>query len=88
VTPPSLDTVLSRIGETQVPLPAPVVLLLGMAAFVVVLGQKLWLIARHVNTIVHEAAHAVVGLGRARGQRDDLGLTAPHELVRASIYPL
>lgn len=66
MTPPSLDTVLSRIGETQAPLPAPVSLLLGIAAFIVVLGQTLWQIAVHVNTIVHEAAHAVVGLGSGR----------------------
>ena len=66
MTPPSLDTVLSRIGETQAPLPAPVSLLLGIAAFVVVLGQTLWRIATHVNTVVHEAAHAFVGLGTGR----------------------
>jgi hypothetical protein len=66
VTPPSLDAVLSRIGETQAPLPAPVSLLIGITAFVVVLGQTLWRIATHVNTVVHEAAHAFVGLGSGR----------------------
>ncbi len=67
--PPSLDTVLSRIGETQAPLPAPLALLLGIAAFVVVFGQTLWQVATHVNTIVHEAAHAVVGLRAGRKVR-------------------
>lgn len=66
MTPPSLDTVLSRIGETQAPLPAGVALLLGLVAFIVVLGQTLWKFATHVNTVVHEAAHALVGLGFGR----------------------
>jgi Peptidase M50B-like len=69
VIPPSLDTMLSRIGEIQTPLPPPAALLIGIVAFLVVLGQTLWLVARHVNTIVHEAAHAMVGLGTGRRVR-------------------
>jgi hypothetical protein len=65
-SPPLLATVFSRIGETQAPLPAPVVLFLGLLVFVVVLGRALWRVAVHVNTIVHEAAHALVGLGAGR----------------------
>jgi Peptidase M50B-like len=33
---------------------------------VVILGQTLWRIATHVNTVLHEAAHAFVGLGTGR----------------------
>jgi hypothetical protein len=67
--PPPLDTVLSRIGEIQTPLPAPIALLLGVLAFIVVLGRTLWQVTTHVNTIVHEAAHVVVGLGTGRRVR-------------------
>jgi hypothetical protein len=58
--------VLSRIGEIQIPLPAPAAAFLGILTFVVVLGRMLWKVTVHVNTIAHEAAHAMVGLGAGR----------------------
>jgi hypothetical protein len=67
VTPaPSIGTVLSRIGEIQAPLPAPAVVLIGLAALATVGLQALWLIARYADTVAHEGAHAVAGsaLGR------------------------
>jgi len=54
---------LSRIGEVQAPLPAAVALLIGILTTVVVNGPTLWAITTHINTVVHEGAHAVVGLG-------------------------
>jgi hypothetical protein len=53
---------LSRIGEVQAPLPAAVALLIGILTTVVVNGPTLWAITTHINTVVHEGAHAVVGL--------------------------
>jgi len=68
VTPaPTMGTVLSRIGQTQAPLPAPAVLVIGLAALAAVGVQEIWLLARHVNTIAHEGAHAIAG--SAVGQR-------------------
>jgi Peptidase M50B-like len=64
-----LDTVLSRIGETQTPLPPPVALFIGILVFIAVLGPTLWKAAVHVDTLVHEAAHAIVGLGTGRKVR-------------------
>jgi hypothetical protein len=58
--------VLSRVGEIQIPLPAPAAMFLGILTFVAVLGPLLWRVTVHVNTIAHEAAHAVVGLGTGR----------------------
>src|SRR5262249_55829340 len=63
VTPVPLGTMLSRIGEIQTPLPAPVALFIGMLVFVVLLGPTLWKITTHAETVVHEGAHAVIGLG-------------------------
>jgi hypothetical protein len=62
VTPAPLDTLLSRIVEIQIPLPAPVALLVGILVFVVMLGPTLWKITNHAETVVHESAHALVGL--------------------------
>jgi hypothetical protein len=62
VTPAPPDTILSRIGEIQTPLPAPVALFVGIVVFVVMLGPALWKITTHAETIVHESAHALVGL--------------------------
>jgi len=67
--PSPLGTVLSQIGEIQLPLPPPVALFLGMLTFISVLGPVLWKVARHVDTIAHEAAHALVGLGAGRRVR-------------------
>ena len=70
VTIPSwLDAELSRIGETQTPLPPPVALSIGILVFIAMLGPALWKVAVHVNTVVHEAAHAMVGLGTGRRVR-------------------
>src|SRR5215468_4219279 len=60
---------LSRIGEIQIPLPAPVALFLGILTFIAVLGPMLWKVTVHVNTIAHEAAHAMVGFGAGRSIR-------------------
>jgi hypothetical protein len=65
--PPSLETVLSRIGETQIPLPPPIALFIGILVFIAVLGPTLWKVTTHVNTVVHEGAHALVGLGNGGG---------------------
>src|ERR1700743_2794149 len=54
---------LSRIGEVQAPLPATVALLIGILTAVVVNGPALWAVTTHINTVVHEGAHAVVALG-------------------------
>lgn len=53
---------LSRLGETQIPLPPPVALFIGMLVFITVLGPALWKITIHAETLVHEAAHAMVGV--------------------------
>jgi hypothetical protein len=68
VTPsPSFGAVLSRIGETQQPLPWSAAVLIGLAALAAVGVQEIWLLVRHVNTIAHEGAHAITG--SAMGQR-------------------
>jgi hypothetical protein len=68
VTPgPTMGTVLSRIGQTQAPLPASAAVVIGLAALAAVGVQEIWLLARHVNTIAHEGAHAIAG--SAVGQR-------------------
>ena len=66
MTPAPLDTILSRIGETQTLLPAPVALIVGILVFVVMLGPMLWKITIHAETVVHESAHALVGLATGR----------------------
>jgi hypothetical protein len=68
VTPaPSIGTMLGRIGETQAPLPGAAAVLVGLLALAAVGIQEIWLLARHVNTIAHEGAHAIAG--SAVGQR-------------------
>jgi hypothetical protein len=72
---------LSRIGEIQTPLPAPVALLIGIATAIMMLGPMLWKFTIHAETVVHEGAHALVGLltGRSirslRINRDTSGAT-------------
>ena len=66
---PSIGTVLSRIGETQAPLPAAVAVLIGLAAVVTVGIQEIWLFLQHANTIAHEGAHAIAGSGVGRKVR-------------------
>jgi len=58
---PPLNTVLSRIGETQAPLPPAVSVMIGLAALAAVSVQEIWLLVRHANTIAHEGAHAITG---------------------------
>jgi hypothetical protein len=57
---------LSRIGEIQTPLPAPLSLLIGIVAAVVVQDRTLFKITNHAETVVHEGAHALVGLFTGR----------------------
>src|SRR6202042_2982717 len=59
--PSTLQAALSRIGETQPQLPAAVSVGIGLAALAAVGIQEIWLLLRHVNTIAHEGAHAIVG---------------------------
>jgi hypothetical protein len=58
---PSMGTVLSRIGETQAPLPAAGSVFIGLAALAAASLQEIWLLVRYVNTIAHEGAHAITG---------------------------
>jgi hypothetical protein len=73
----ALATSLHGLGDLK-PLPAPVSVLIGLAAFAVVFLQT----AEHVNTIAHEGAHALVGsiFGRkvagVRLERNGTGRTA------------
>jgi Peptidase M50B-like len=64
--PSSLQEAVSRIGQTQPPLPTAVSVLIAIAALAAVGVQEIWLVTRHVNTLAHEGAHAIVGsaLGR------------------------
>jgi Peptidase M50B-like len=64
---PSLNTVFSRIGETQAHLPPATSVLIGLAALAASFLQEIWLLVRHANTIAHEGAHAMAG--SAVGQR-------------------
>jgi Peptidase M50B-like len=57
---------LSRIGEVQTPLPAPVALFIGILAAIVVQGPTLYKITVHAKTVLHEGAHALVGLFTGR----------------------
>jgi hypothetical protein len=66
---PPLDTVVSRIGETQAPLPASASVLIGLATLAAVGVQEIWLLAQHVNTIAHEGAHAIAGSAAGRTVR-------------------
>jgi hypothetical protein len=72
LNPPPLAAVFSQIGEIQGRLPAPAALLLGILTFLVVNGRILGRIVTHAETVVHEGAHALVGLltgHRVRGVR-------------------
>jgi hypothetical protein len=62
----SFSTDVARIGELQVRLPSPVVVLIGLIALGAALLPDLWLVTRHVTVMAHEGAHAVMGsaLGR------------------------
>jgi Peptidase M50B-like len=70
VTPaPSIGTMLSRIGETQAPLPGAAALLIGLAALATVGIQGIWLLLQHANTIAHEGAHAIAASAVGRKVR-------------------
>jgi Peptidase M50B-like len=64
---PTLHTMINRIGETQLPLPAAASIMVGIAVLAAVGVQEIWLVAQHVYTIAHEGAHAIAG--SAVGQR-------------------
>jgi hypothetical protein len=69
---PSFGTVLDRIGQTQAPLTPTVAMLLGITVLAVVVLPATWLVVRHVETMAHEGAHALVGSsagGRIQGVR-------------------
>lgn len=57
---------LSRIGEIQTPLPASQAMLTGLMVAIVVYARILWNIANHAETVVHEGAHALVGIVTGR----------------------
>lgn len=63
----SFSTDVARIGELQVHLPSPVVVLIGIIAFGAALLPDVWLVTKHATVMAHEGAHAVMGsaLGRA-----------------------
>ncbi|WP_425450790.1 M50 family metallopeptidase [Xylanimonas oleitrophica] len=81
----SAGDVLARIWQAATtPVPAPeqsVVLATGLVAFAVVLVSPVWRVARHVVTIAHEGAHALVAtltgrrLDAIRLHSDTSGLT-------------
>ena len=60
------DTILSRIGEIDTPLPAPEAVLIGLLAAIVVTGPTLWKIVAHAETVVHESTHALTGIVTGR----------------------
>jgi len=69
---PSFGTMLDRIGQTQAPLTPIVALLLGIAVLAIVVLPATWRVVRHVETMAHEGAHALVGSsagGRVQGIR-------------------
>jgi hypothetical protein len=63
----SFSTDMARIGELQVRLPSPVVVLIGIIALGAAVLPDLWLVTKHITVMAHEGAHAVMGsaLGRA-----------------------
>jgi hypothetical protein len=63
---PPLRFELARIGQFQPHLPLPASASLGLAAFAVVILSELWSAAKHVDTIAHEGAHAVIGAACGR----------------------
>ena len=54
------NTVLDQIGQTQAPLPTSIVAFLGLVVFAAIMLPT-WLLVRHVTTMAHEGAHALVG---------------------------
>lgn len=62
----SLTTDLHRIGEVQVGLPSPIVVLIGVMAVGAAVLPDIWLVTKHLTVMAHEGAHAFTGsaLGR------------------------
>jgi hypothetical protein len=84
---PSLNTVLSRIGEIQAPLPPAASVLIGLAALAAVSVQEIWLLVRHANTIAHEGAHAITGSAvgqQVRGVRLNANATGVTQMTGGS----
>jgi cell division protein FtsL len=57
---------MNRIGEIQTPLPAPQTVLIGLLVAIVVTAPELWSVLTHANTVAHEGAHVLVGIGVGR----------------------
>jgi len=57
---------MSSIVEIQTPLPAPQAVLIGLLVAIVVTLPELWNIVTHANTVAHEGAHVLVGMGVGR----------------------
>ena len=78
---PSLSTEVHRISEFQAHLPAATSLLIGVVTGGLGL-TVLWAVTRHLNTIAHEGAHAVMGssvggrVGSVRLMRGGTGETS------------
>ena len=53
---------LSKIGEIQTSLPTPEAVVIGLVVAIVATGTTLWKILAHAETVVHESAHALVGI--------------------------
>lgn len=58
----SFATMVDRIGQTQTPLTATAATFVGVLVLMLVVLPT-WLVVQHVNTIVHEGTHALVGSG-------------------------
>ena len=59
MSPPPLQEMVQRIGETQSPLPAGTALGIGLAALIVVSFPVTWAFIRYFNTMAHEGSHAI-----------------------------
>ena len=61
---------LSTIGRIDTPLPATEAVVIGLLAFIVVNGRILWGVATHAETVLHESAHALIGIAAGRRIRE------------------
>ena len=60
MSPPPLQEMVQRIGETQSPLPAGTALGIGLAALIVVSFPVTWAFIRYFDTMAHEGSHAIM----------------------------
>jgi len=60
------DIMLSTIGRIDTPLPAPEAVVIGLLMLIVVNGRTLWRVAAHAETVLHESAHALIGIAAGR----------------------